>query len=382
MKELNAHFDFRYPKGARIQADFTRPASEFSITALFGPSGCGKTTVLRCLAGLEHPQQGMIRFEGDIWFDRKRGIHRSPSERNVGLLFQDYALFPHLTVKQNISYGLRRKTADERRRVVHELLERFGLHGMDDRYPLQLSGGQQQRVALARTLARQPRLLLLDEPLSALDSMLRYQMRTELHQLLSDFAIPTFLVTHDWQEVMFLADHLIVMNEGQILQCGPVQDVICRPANESVARLVGMEALHKGHIIHRSSTTTTVAVGRVQLQSMPNSLIDDNVLVRIRAEDVEIELANRELANLPNCIPATIRQIAADGGLSRLDLDCGFALSALLPRWALNSLKIEIGKEIYIHIAQEAVHLIPLLGPEPADPRTVNASSLQLNHWS
>ncbi len=359
LKELAAQFEMHYPRGAKIAAEFSRPATGFSITAVFGPSGCGKTTVLRCLAGLERPQKGTIAFGSDVWFDGKQGIYRSPRERNIGFLFQEYALFPHLNVAQNIGYGLRRQKAPERQQFVHELLNRFGLSGLADRYPNQISGGQQQRVALARTLALRPSLLLLDEPLSALDTMLREQMRLELRHLLTDVAVPMFLVTHDRHEAMALADHLIVMDEGRILQSGPVQEVFARPNDERVARMVGVETLHKGRVVERSNATTTVAVGSVRLISLANNPIEEDVLICIRAEDVEIAPAAKAFDDRPNCLAATIRHVVSDGAMLRLDLDCGFALSALLPRWATSSLNLEVGSVVPAHIPEEAVHLIP-----------------------
>jgi molybdate transport system ATP-binding protein len=359
VKELAAQFEMHYPQGAKIKAEFSRPAKGFSITAVFGPSGCGKTTVLRCLAGLERPRQGTIAFGNEVWLDAKRGIHRSPVERNIGFLFQEFALFPHLTVVQNIGYGLRRQNAPERQRIVHELLDRFGLTGLDDRYPHQISGGQQQRVALARTLARRPILLLLDEPLSALDTMLREQMHLELRHLLTDFAIPMFLVTHDRHEVMALADHLIVMDEGRILQCGEVKEVFARPADERVARMVGVENLHKGSVVDRSDAMTTVAVGSKLLKSMETNSVDGDVLICIRAEDVEITCATSPLNVHTNCLSATIRHVVSESAKIRVELDCGFGMLALLPRWAATPLNLEVGTSINLNIPFSAVHLIP-----------------------
>lgn len=359
MTELTARFEMRYPHGATIRADFSRPAAGFSVTALFGPSGCGKTTVLRCLAGLERPQQGRIVWGSDVWLDGRRGIHRNPAERNIGFLFQEYALFPHLTVAQNVAYGLRRQAAAERLPIVKNLLDRFEIGGLQQRYPHEISGGQQQRVALARTLARQPRLLLLDEPLSALDTALREQMRRELRSLLSDFAIPMFLVTHDRQEVIALADHLIVMDEGRILQSGAVNELFARPGDERVARMVGVETLHPGRVVGRSSGTLTVQVGRATLIALANGRVDENVLICIRADDVELAPAAQALDGLSNRLAGTIRHVIPDGTLVRLELDCGFELAALVPRSAAKSLNLEAGSVITVHLPAAAVHVIP-----------------------
>ncbi len=358
MSDLAAQFEMRYSLGTTIEAAFIRPAHGFSVTALFGPSGCGKTTVLRCLAGLERPQQGSIRFEDDVWLDSSRGVHRTPPERNVGFLFQEYALFPHLTVVQNIEYGLRRLPASQRRQQVGELLERFGLGGLENRYPRQVSGGQQQRVALARTLARKPNLLLLDEPLSALDTALREQMRLELRSMLVDFGIPMVLVTHDRHEAIALADHLIVLDQGRILQSGPVEEVFAHPAEERVARMVGVETVQPGRVVDRFNGTVTVNVGGTNLTALAKGHVDDRVVVCIRADEVEIAPGLASTTDIPNRLPATILRSTPDGMAVRLELECGFRLAAMVPRQTAKSLSLEVGNVVIVHLPAAAVHLI------------------------
>jgi molybdate transport system ATP-binding protein len=360
-------FDVRYPSGTVIQASFQRPVDGFSITALLGSSGCGKTTVLRCLSGLVNPRRGRIALGDHVWFDSEKGIHRSPSERNVGLLTQDYALFPHLNIQQNIGYGLRRKSAAEAHRIVKDLMERFGLVGLETRFPNQISGGQKQRVALARALARRPNLLLLDEPLTALDSSLRDQMRNELRNLLSDFDLPTFLVTHDRKEVMSLADHLIVMDHGRILQGGPVKQVFARPADERVAKIVGMDILLRGRIVERSSLATTVAVGNVRLKTLATESVCDNVVVCLRADDIAVVPAIQGVECRVNLLSASVRRIVSDGGLYRVELDCGFPLAALLPSGLLKSLRLEEGIMVTVQIDPDVIHLLPT-EPHSATP--------------
>jgi ABC-type Fe3+/spermidine/putrescine transport system ATPase subunit len=205
------------------------------IISLLGPSGCGKTTTLRLIAGFEIPDHGQIVIDGvDM-----RG--RRPYERNVGLLFQDYALFPHMTVEQNIAYGPRYRGTDAKAIPgrVSELLALTRLTGLEKRRPGQLSGGQQQRVALARALATNPKLILLDEPLSALDAKLRLELRIELKEILSTVRATTIVVTHDQEEAMSLAEHVIVMHQGQIMQEGSPAEIYARPATKFVAEFVG-----------------------------------------------------------------------------------------------------------------------------------------------
>ena len=208
---LTADFHITHPRGPTIHGALEMPAKRHSITVLFGPSGCGKTTVLRCLAGLERPERGRIIFGDDVWFDSDTKTHLSPQKRGIGLVFQDYALFPHLSVAENIAYGLDALPKPERQTRVDEIIQRFGLDEQRHRRPRQISGGQQQRVALARALVTQPRLLLLDEPLSALDTGLRNELREDLRIQLKTLDIPVVLVTHDQAEAELLGEQIIMM---------------------------------------------------------------------------------------------------------------------------------------------------------------------------
>jgi len=208
-EELVARFTMRYRRGPVVEGDLRLPLGRRHVVALLGPSGSGKSTILRCLAGVEHPAAGFIRAGAESWFDAGRGICLTPQQRDIGFLFQDYALFPHLTVSQNLGFGLRSLGREARDERIGELLERFDLAGLGDRRPREISGGQQQRAALARALARKPRLLLLDEPLSALDTDLRRGMRAELNRILGSLEIPAVLVTHEAEEAAELADEVV-----------------------------------------------------------------------------------------------------------------------------------------------------------------------------
>jgi molybdate transport system ATP-binding protein len=243
---LTAGFTKTHPGGASIQGELGLPIDTHSVTILFGPSGCGKTTVLRSIAGLERPESGLIRCGDDVWFDAENRICLSPQRRNIGFVFQDYALFPHLTIRQNIGYALRGTPAGEKARRIEEMIERFELTELDRRHPWQISGGQKQRVALARALVRSPRLLLLDEPLSALDTTLREEVRDELRGHLRKIGIPTILVTHDREETRLLGDQLVVMDKGRVQQSGPVEHVFKNPVNHAVARSLGVQDKNAG----------------------------------------------------------------------------------------------------------------------------------------
>ena len=206
-----------------------------STVALIGPSGSGKSTVLNAIAGLVKPAGGSIRCDDETWSDAGRGVFLRPEERRVGLVFQDYALFPHLTVRQNIEFA-RHKAADE-------YLDRFGIGHLERARPGDLSGGERQRVALARALARDPAILLLDEPLSALDSHTKIDVRAELQQLLTGLEIPTLLVTHDFEDAAALAGRVGVLVEGQLRQTGTPADLVARPADPFVASFTGANLL-------------------------------------------------------------------------------------------------------------------------------------------
>ncbi len=212
---------------------------------LLGPSGCGKTTLLRCLAGFEKPDSGTIRF----------GEHEvtklPPHARNTGMVFQSYALWPHLTVAENVSFGLeeRKTPADETARRVAQALEAVQLDALADRKPHQLSGGQQQRTALARALVVRPRCLLLDEPLSNLDARLRAEMRSEIRRVCKDHQLTTVYVTHDQKEALAIADRMAVMEAGRILQIGAPREVYGRPRSAAVARFIGETNLIAGRVV-------------------------------------------------------------------------------------------------------------------------------------
>lgn len=209
------------------------------LVCLLGPSGCGKTTLLRMAAGLERPQQGRVRIGGQLVADARAGAWVPPEQRNVGLVFQDAVLFPHLTVLENVAFGLNRVTARERERRGRALLAQLGLGPFAESYPHVLSGGQQQRVALARALAPAPRIMLLDEPFSGLDARLRDRIRDDTLHLLKRSGTATLLVTHDPEEALFMADRIAVMRDGRIIQQGNPLDVYCNPVDPFVVRFFG-----------------------------------------------------------------------------------------------------------------------------------------------
>ncbi|MFQ5520092.1 MAG: ABC transporter ATP-binding protein [Candidatus Methylomirabilia bacterium] len=219
------------------------------VVALFGPSGAGKTLTLHCLAGLVRPDRGRIVVNNRAFFDSDAGVNLPPQDRRLGYVFQGYALFPHLTVAENVAFGLRGRPRAESARQTRMVLERLGLDAFARRYPPELSGGQQQRVALGRALAVDPELLLLDEPLSALDAPLRLQLRQELGRIIREWGKATVLVTHDLAEAYQLADRIVVYAAGRVLQAAPKSDLLWQPTSEQVARLIGMRNLLRGTVV-------------------------------------------------------------------------------------------------------------------------------------
>ncbi len=223
------------------------------VVALFGPSGAGKTLTLQCLAGLARPDGGRLSVRGRVIYDSIRGINQAVRDRRLGVVFQGYALFPHLTVQENIAYGLNRESPSARKRRTSEMLERLGLGDVRDFRPAALSGGQQQRVALGRALAVDPDLLLLDEPLAALDSPLRRSLRNDLEVALRGFGKTAIVVTHDLAEACQLADQIVVYDRGQVLQSGPKHQVLARPASSAVASVLGIRNVLDGTVLESNT---------------------------------------------------------------------------------------------------------------------------------
>jgi molybdate transport system ATP-binding protein len=219
------------------------------VAVLFGPSGAGKTLTLQCLAGLIRPDSGRVTVGERVLFDAARGIDVPPQRRRIGYVFQGYALFPHLTVADNVGFGLRQAPRAVRRERVARVLARLGLGALARRYPRELSGGERQRVALGRALAIEPELLLLDEPLSALDAPLRRSLRDELRALLSEVGTAAVVVTHDVTEAYRLADRIVVYDGGRVVQSAARAELLWQPASEAVARIMGIRNLLHGTVI-------------------------------------------------------------------------------------------------------------------------------------
>ena len=348
-----------FPGRFTVQARFSMSVQPPTVLILFGPSGSGKTTILRCLAGLERPDRGLISCGQEPWFDAAAGIHMPPQQRRLGCLSQDYALFPTYSVEGNIAFGLGELSAVERMQRVADALALLQLHGLERRKPAQLSGGQQQRVALARAIARRPRMLLLDEPLSALDVPTRLRLQGELRHLLKQLAIPSIVVTHDWGEALALGDRMIVMHEGRVLQTGTPQEIFNRPVTADVARIVGMETALIGRVRESSGGLATVDVDGVMLHALAADDVGPDVFVCIRAEDIVLEKGETGATSARNRLSGTVRDVTAAGALVKVSLDCGFPLMAVVTRAAVDDLHLERGTHVSASMKAGAVHLVP-----------------------
>lgn len=301
------------------------------IFTLLGPSGCGKSTTLRCIAGLEEPEEGEIWLGDRVVFSRSKKINVSPDQRDVGMVFQSYAIWPHLTVFENVAFPLRHGPYRVSKKAIHErvmrALQLVQMEGMADRPAPLLSGGQQQRVALARALVYEPQLLLLDEPLSNLDAKLRVGMRLELKALIKQLNLTALYVTHDQEEGLVLSDRIAVMKDGEIQQEGPPWDIYMRPANAYVAGFVGQTNVFDGSVEDcREDRTTIVACefGKVRSGSSDGTtrfVRGDAVWVIIRPEDMVI--TNQITEGRANTFPAQVVQVLFVGSRIQCELQIG-----------------------------------------------------------
>ena len=357
---VHANFTRRFSSDSVVRVQNMRTQGDSNVTVLFGPSGAGKTTTLRCLAGLDRPDEGVISFRGEVWSDTDKHRFLPPQRRRVGFVPQDFGLFPHLTIGRNIGYGLSRIPANQRPARIVEMIDWLGLSGLEKRLPGELSGGQQQRVALARAVAGRPNLLLLDEPLAALDAPKRARLRSDLRQLLKQTGIPAFLVTHDRDEALAMGDEIVVMDRGEILQQGPVREVFNRPTTSGVAAIVGVETVLAGKVKDAGPELVAVTVGPIRLFALNHDLPPSigEVYVCIRAEDVILMKEEPSQSSPRNCLAALVRSLSPEGQTIKVSLDCGFPLVAVVTKQACSDMALTEGMKVVAMIKAPNVHLI------------------------
>ncbi len=328
----------------------TLQVQEGEFIFLLGPSGCGKTTLLRVIAGLEEPSRGHILHAGiDI-------TRLPPSKRNFGIVFQSYALFPNLTVFQNVAYGLenRRLSKNQIAERVHEMLQMVGLEEFVHRYPAQLSGGQQQRVALARALAISPSLLLLDEPLSALDARVRVNLRTEITRLQRRLGVTTIMVSHDQEEALTMAQRIVVMEKGQIVQIGTPEEIYRNPATPFVADFVGLMNFLPGRVHEPSQRKVEVLGNLLQVEQELDGESGKPITLAIRPEKVQIA----RNGNTDNNIPTQVEKLEFIGPFYRLHLRFKeIRMIAYMPPELSEAGGVREGNEVAIHLPPNHLHV-------------------------
>ncbi len=336
-------------------------------TVLFGPSGAGKSLTLQALAGLFSLDSAHIAYGSEVWHDSSAGLFVSPQERRVGYLPQQYALFPHLTVAQNIAFGQRARGHAAKKRLL-ELLHLMQLEGLERTRPGQLSGGQQQRVALARALAAEPGLLLLDEPWSALDGPVRSRLREEMLHFYEQFKVPMLLVTHDTLDVQTLADYVIVIAHGHVLQTGTPEQVFRSPRTGEVATLVGMNARTSGTVLSLEPSASGQRA-TIELQGCVLSAPVPADCTPVPGQEIELALRTDEISlspaalvgePVPGLIAAVVVQEQTRGAFHAVivSLPSGMCLEIPVPRWQRRALEIAPGSPVLLSIPGEAIHIL------------------------
>ena len=331
------------------------------ILVLFGPSGAGKTTTLNAIAGLLTPDAGEIVLDGRAFFRRRRtgpAAQLPARKRGVGYVFQHYALFPHLSALENVRYGMRRHP--ESRARARALLERMHLAHLADRHPRELSGGQQQRVALARALATEPRLLLLDEPFSALDLAARERLQRELRELQRELEIVMIYVTHRLEDAFAMGDRLAVIRDGTLEQVGPIADVFRYPANRPVAEIMGVRNLFGARVVESTAEALLLDWDGLRLHAPPHPIEPDaEVTAYIRPEDVKVLYPDRPLASvvLLNRVLGEIAEVHATSSFRvlRVLLPNGHTIEVRFPAFRYAPLRLAPGETVELSLRKDAV---------------------------
>jgi molybdate transport system ATP-binding protein len=358
----------------RIRKRFPNPEGSFLLnvhfralagyTILFGASGAGKTTLLDCIAGLTDPDEGRIVVGGEAVYDSDSKVNLPAWKRGIGYVLQDLALFPHLTAEQNVCYGLRRFSAPERRTRSREMLSAFRIDHLRDRRPAQISGGERQRVALARALVIQPRALLLDEPLIALDRPTKSLILSDLRRWNQQSRIPILFVTHSGEEVFALGEELIVLEAGKIVAQGQPKDVMHAPRIETVAQLSGFENIFDATVAalneNRGTMTCRIGTGPLTLET-PLVAMEAGARLRvgIRAGDILLATENPRGLSARNVVPGTIQELELRHGIVSAAVDCEKTIFEVhLTLAAREALGLAPGKRVWVIVKTHSCHLL------------------------
>ncbi|MGN2392247.1 ABC transporter ATP-binding protein [Pelomicrobium sp. G1] len=373
MSELGLAVEFRQTGPIPLNAQFHCAPGE--LVVLVGPSGSGKSTILRCIAGLYRPSWGQVRCDGEVWLDTGRAIVRRPQERSVGFVFQDYALFPHLSAVENVAAALGHLPREQRLSRARQLLKQVHLDGLEFRRPKELSGGQQQRVAVARALAREPKVLLMDEPFSAVDHVTRRKLQRELVQLRRDLRLPIVLVTHDLEEARMLADRMVILQRGATLTAAAPEELMARPGSVAVARLLGHTNLFHGVVMKerperglslirwRDLTLEARHDPRFPAGTAVAWLIPpESVILHRRDRPSRGERENPVAGVVDECIP--LGEMTAV--TMRVEGSEALPLALSVPTHVARRNRVAPGEPIRVSLLAEAIHLMP---PESAAER-------------
>lgn len=338
-------------------------AVEKGITILFGPSGAGKTTVLDCIAGLANPDQGRISAGARVLFDSEEGINLAATERKIGYVFQDLALFPHLTVEANVAYGLSGIKAEDRKQRVAGALESLGISELRARRPAELSGGERQRVALARALVTEPTVLLLDEPLAALDMPVRMKIAEDLRRSIQALPIPVLYVTHSRDEVFMLGERMLMLERGKIIAEGTPHQVMSAPRSETVAQLAGFENVFDAQVtsIHeeRGTMMCRVGGGEVELETpLVRADVGSKLRVGISAGDVLLATSAPVGLSARNILPGKLLSLWQRDMIVVARVDCGVEMSVHLTLAARDSLQLAPGRPVWLIVKTHSCHLL------------------------
>ncbi len=333
------------------------------ITILFGPSGAGKTTLLNCIAGLTTPDSGKIAIDGRILFDREREINLSVRRRRIGYVFQDLALFPHLNVRRNVEYGLADVDRNERRRRSDAILESFRISHLGEHKPGQISGGERQRVALARALVTDPCVLLLDEPLAALDTPTKLKIIDDLRAWNHEHRIPILYVTHNREEVFALGERMLVLENGQIIADGTPHEVMTAPHLETVAQLAGFENIFDAIVVatneDRGTMTCRIAGRQVELETpLVRAETGSTLRVGIRAGDILLATVQPSGLSARNVIPGRIVSLAQRDVIVVARVNCGVEMEVHLTLAARDSLQLQPGRDVWLIVKTHSCHLM------------------------
>src|SRR5581483_8355296 len=341
-----------------LDVDFTVPSG---MTILFGASGAGKTPFLDCIAGLANPDQGRIALGVRVFLDRV--INLRARERNVGYVFQDLALFPHLSIEENVGYGLSRFDARERKRLTSAALQSLGISHLAGRRPVELSGGERQRVALARALITKPSVLLLDEPLAALDLPTRMKIADDLRRSIQERPIPVLYVTHSRDEVFMLGERMLMIERGRIIAEGTPHQVMSAPRSETVAQLAGFENVFDARVtsIHEDRGTMTCTVGerRIEMETpLVRAELGAQLRVGISAGDVLLATSAPVGLSARNILPGRLLSLSQRDMMVVARVDCGVEMSAHLTLAARDSLDLAPGRPVWLIVKTHSCHLL------------------------